>query len=249
MENVEQSVSDVQSDASSVSADSSPSAGSESQAASPSAEPKQEQYVPYDRFKELVEQKNQFSKRFEDSEKAVRDLQARLETMSKASTPQEKRIHEILAARGVEPEFVKWVEQQEASSKELAELKEFREQSLKQSYLDNARNVVNRLQSELKVDPKMHDLYISSLRNGMSMQEIESAYKQQHDTVSKYMDLQKRAHLAEYSQSKKNDSAVPPPSKGQSSKPAKADSPKNPEDARKQFVKEMAAAMKSSREV
>ena len=71
----EQPVTDVEVDSSATTE----SASTEQTAAAPSEAPKQEQYVPYERFKELVEQKNEFSKRFEATDKELKEFRSRFE--------------------------------------------------------------------------------------------------------------------------------------------------------------------------
>jgi hypothetical protein len=245
MEEVEQS---GQSD---VSAESSPATESKETGEASASQTKEQQYVPYDRFKELVEQKNQFSKRFEDTDRALKELQAKLEANR---TPAEKKEAEFIKwskDKGLEPEFLKWAQEQEATRQELNELKQWREQYTAQSYLNAARSQVEALKNELKVDPVLHNAYLAQIPHGTPLDQIAEKYKAQHEVMGKFLEAQKRAALSEYTSAKKTDSKVPGSQKGQTPKAStnKSGFSKDPEEARLQLRKHMVDAMRSGRDI
>jgi Zn-dependent M32 family carboxypeptidase len=240
-EELELSGTDVSSDDSSSSSErsSSPQQGSESasEAASESS-PKQEQYVPYDRFKELVEQKNQFAKQFEDTQKALSELRERLDRDSKpkeAQAPQADPKKMIERLRGIDPEFASY---QEHLLTQLEQARQFQQQLEQQNYITSATNLVSKLQGELKVDPVLHQSYLAQIPHGTPVQHIEKAYKELHSKMEKYLEGIKRSTTATYAEAKKSDSAVPKTAKGTAPKTApKLQFSNDREEAKSQIAK------------
>jgi hypothetical protein len=169
----------------------------------------------------------------------LKEFQTRFEDSSKPKAPsKEQQLVERL--KGIDPEFGSWAEKQEASAKELAELKEWRAQAQREQYITQATSKANTLQSELKVDPSLHNLYLNNIQFGATPEQIEAKYREMHASTMKYIESVQRTKLAEYSQAKKQDASVP----GASNKaPApktttkKMELSSDPEEARRQIVK------------
>lgn len=200
---------------------------------------KEPQYIPYERFKEINDAKNEFQKRLEEQDRRLKEFQTKFEESSRPKAPsKEQQLVERL--KGIDPEFGSWAEKQEASAKELAELKEWRAQAQKEQYIATATAKVSNLKSELKVDASLHSLYLNNIPMGATPEQIEQRYRDMHASTMKYIESEKRASLAEYSKAKKQDAAVP----GTTNKsPAPKTSLKkmelsnDPEEARRQIVK------------
>lgn len=207
---------------------------------------KEPQYVPYERFKEINEAKNEFQKRLEAQERQLRDFQSRFEQSSQSkAVSKEQALLERL--KGIDPEFGSWAEKQEAAAKELAELKEWRAQAQREQQINVAKSTVEKLQSELKVDASLHSLYLNNIQMG-SPEQIAARYKELHTNTMKYIDSVTRSGLAEYGQSKKQDASAPTPAKvaAVKSAPAKREYPSDPEELRSQIIKN---AIKGARSV
>lgn len=219
------------------------------EAAAPAQEaPKQEanpQFIPYERFKEINDTKNEFQRRFEEQEKKLQEFQSRLSESSKqqeAVKSKEQALVERL--KGIDPEFGSWAEQQEAARKELSELKAWRAQAEQQRIQTEARSTLDKLHSDHKVAPEARRMYDAMIANiatqnpHLGPKDLPSVYKTVHDEVSKFLEATKRATIAEYSSGKKQDSSVPSQAKGvapkAASKPQAFSS--DPEEARMQVV-------------
>lgn len=208
--------------------------------------PKQEQYVPYERFKEINERAKKFEGQFEEQQRLLKDLQDRFEKQNKpveASKVDTKKVLERL--KGIDPEFASY---QEHLMNELSNAKAFQEQLQQQTYIDNARTVVSKLQSELKVNPVLHQAYLAQIPGNTPLAEIEKAYRAHHQSMAKYLEDEKRAALSSYTQAKKTDAQLPLAQKGQAPKALnKTTYSKDPEEARAQLKSRITEQMRANR--
>lgn len=220
------------------------SGSSEGKSAAP-----QEKYVPYERFQEVIQLKNEFAKRLEDHEKRYQDLEARLsrpkeEPKPKAENPLLGRL------KTVDPEFGSWAEKMEASQAELQELRQWRVQADQERIRNEAQSELNRLHSEYKIPDDLKDHYgmyikqavsnIESTGRLLSVKDLKDVYKTVHENINKVFEAQKRATIANYTAAKKVDVA-PTVKKGTASKPANQAKPKfsnDREEAKAQIVKQ-----------
>jgi len=242
MTDLEQSVNDVSSESSPE--PESPSLasgqeGSQKQQSSPESKQDTTPFHEHPRFKELVQQKNDFAKRVETYEKELSDLRSRFDSKPKEAV-ESAEAKLISRLKGIDPEFGTWAEQQQKLQSELSELKQWKVQNEQQTYLNSARSVAERLQSELKVDPELHNMYLQQIPMGTPVDKISQMYKDINDKVSKLFEAKERAALSKYSDSKKVDAKVPVSAKGRAVNPSnKADKPaysKDPDEARAQIV-------------
>lgn len=206
---------------------------------SPETKPDNTPFHEHPRFKELIQQKNEFASRFSEQTKLIQDLQSKLEGLNKPKAEDSPEAKLINRLKGVDPEFGTWAEQQEALRKELSDLKEWKSSYEKQTYITSAKATVDRLQSELKVEADLHDMYLSRIPMGTPIDKVAEAYKAQHDKISKLFESRERAALSKYSTDKKVDSKVPTAAKGNATKSAtkKFEYSKDPEEARSQMIK------------
>lgn len=213
---------------------------------SPESKPKQEQYVPYERFKEINEKARKFEGQFEEQQRLLKDLQDRFEKQNKPAEPNRvdpKKVLERL--KGIDPEFASY---QEYLQTELSNARAFQEQLQQQTYIDNAKSLVGKLQSELKVNPVLHSAYLAQIPGNTPLAKIEEAYKSLHQSMNKYWEDEKRAAISEYTKVKKADANLPLSQKGQAPKALnKTEYSKDPEEARAQLKSRMAEHMRANR--
>lgn len=240
------------------SGESSPSPESQS---SQSAEPKQEQqtkelpFHEHPRFKELINQRNEFSQRLQEYEKRFKDMDSKLEQSApKAQTPEGRLLERL---KGIDPEFGSWAEQQHNAraqlEKDLAEQKQWRQAQEQQSQQGRIQSSLEKLHSEHKVPEAMRDVYEAQLERAakanpnLSLSDLPKVYKEIHDRHSQYIESIKRDTLASYSQGKTKDSSIPAPAKGTSPKPGtpKFEYSKDPQEARAQVVKNALKGLKN----
>lgn len=248
----EQIASDVSSEPSSEVPSEQSSQGNEQEA---QTAPK-EQSVPYDRFQELVQQKNEFAKRLEAQEREFREFRDQQKKAFEASKPVEKSKEQALIERlkGVDPEFGEWAEQQQKAAAKAQALEQYYLQETQNRRVMEAQNTVQRLHSEYKVTPEAQAIYSNLLVNQVQALEkqgrtvnpsdLPGLYKSVHDTVSKFLDTQKNAAVKSYVVDKKKDS-IPAPQKGPAPKAAaKKDSfSRDPEERTAQIVQKAFARL------
>lgn len=214
---------------------------------SASAKPKEdkEQYVPYTRFKEILDQRNternEYNNRFTEGEKIIKELRAELEGLKK---PKEADPSLELRDRlkKIDPVFAGEFSKAMDSLKELEALKSWKAQMEHQNYMQSAISAAERLKTELKVDPELHNIYLSLIPRGTPVEKVSELYKAQHDKMSKFLEARERAALSKYTTAKKVDSKVPAQTQGSASKPNPAATkkvalPKDPEQSRAFKVK------------
>ncbi len=256
---LEQSVNDVTSESSSA-----PESTNSEPVAVETAAPKveQEKYVPYDRFKELVEQKNEFSKKFEDTEKRLKEFQSRFEQQDKTSKGPSKEEQLIARLKGIDPEFAELIESQvskaskfEALEKRLNEYDQKEVTRSQEAVRAQATSTLEKLKADNKVDGDLHDMFVARIiqmgQNDpkLGVNDIPRIYKEQVDKLSKYVDGIKRTSLSQYTDSKKADSKITSTTK--SAKPpisTNSNKPKNLAEARSQMRNDVVAALKASRQ-
>lgn len=196
----------------------------------------QQPFHEHPRFKELVEQKNQFAKQAEEFKKQLQDMQSKFD---KPKTPVEESKF-VAALRQVDPEFAKWAETQEASRKELEEMRAWKAHTEQANYLTSARSTAEKLQSELKVSPELHQMYLTQIPMGTPLDKVGEMYKAINDRVAKVLEARDRDLLSKYTQGKKGDSKLPSSPRSQPVKAGRSEAkpayPKNREDALAQIV-------------
>lgn len=203
-----------------------------------------EKYVPYDRFNEVIQQKNEHAKAVEDYKRQVSDLQAKFQEFSRPKeAPKANPLIERL--KGIDPEFGKWAEAQEQKASELEELRAWRSQSEQQRLATEISSSVEKLHSEYKVPAEAKEIYQHLLRakataieatgRKLGIQDLPNLYKSVHEDLGKL----NRTNLTNYTQAKKPDAALPTTKKGDAPKvaPAKLQFSKNKDEARSQVVK------------
>jgi seryl-tRNA synthetase len=249
MEDLEQSTQDVSAESSSapVESESSPKQVEGQDASSPSKS--EVPFHEHPRFKELIQQRNEFSQRLQEYEKRFQEINGRIEqSQPKAPTPEAKLLERL---KGIDPEFGSWAEQQHKAKAELeqklAQFEQWKTQSEQHNYLSAATSAADRVKAELKVDPTLHNMYLKQIPMGTPVEQIPQMYKQMHESVNKLIENAKREALTSYSKEKTKDSSIPAPSKGASPKPGgpKFEYSKDPAEARAQVVKNALKSLKN----
>lgn len=195
------------------------------------------------RFKELIEQKNQFADRLKDYDTRFKEMQEKLSVYEKQSAPKSKEQQLIERLKGIDPEFGTWAEQQEALRNQLNEFNQWKQQMERTNAQKEAASTLESLHAEYKVPKESREMYMALIQQAASSnpnltpKDLPTVYKQVHGYVSNFLDSYKRSTLAEYTAGKKSDSKVPAASRGTAPKPqGKVEYSKDPEAARAQIV-------------
>lgn len=212
------------------------------------------------RFKELIEQKNQFSQRVQTYEKQLAEMQKRFEEMNKPKQedPEAKQTQELMERlKGIDPTFAKGYQKALEAAKQVEQLSQWKQQYETQQFQQAAVSTVNSLHEANKLSPEIRDLYnaqlIAAERNGQirSVDDVKAVYKQVHESMSKMFEARDRQLRESYVADKKKDASAPTAqSKG---KPVNPNAPKqyskDPGEARQQMVAEILAETRASKNV
>jgi len=267
---------EVESTESGVSEGSSPEApGSSSDGGVAQAAPKQEQEIDWSkafehpRFKDLVGQKNDALKQYQDMESRYKTLEQQLNSIKDAQPKAPTETDALLAdLKKVDPRLANVIEQQLKSAKMAesvqARLEQFEKQSqesARQNTLNTAVGKINSLHETNKMSDFGKQFINSQLdiayRNGKldasDLKAVESAYSECSKVIKTYEDSLKRDVTKSYVQDKAKDASVPASvPKGTQAKPAQKSLqvPKDKESLRaavvKSFMKEQAASKEAT---
>lgn len=208
-----------------------------------------EKYVPYERFQEVIQLKNEFAKKEESLARELKELRDQINRRPEPTEAQVKKENALIGRlKGIDPEFGTWAEQQETLKGQLDELKQWKAEAEQERLRSQADNTFEKLHTEHKVPKEIQEFYKASViqevqkieRSGkaLSMSDLPRVYKSVHDNFTKFFELQKRANIANYASEKKADATVPAAKKGVAAKPttAKPSYSRDPEEAKAQIV-------------
>lgn len=214
------------------------------------------QYVPYSRFKELVEERNTSTQQLRAYEQQLQSMQHKMqqwESSQKASQQVENPL--LSRLKGIDPEFGGAFEKVFTQAQMVEQLQQrladYESQSVRQRGVD----MVNSLHNENKVPKDIQDFYNAQIemqiRNSPNarLEDIPNIYKMVHSSFSKYVDSIKRSDKEAYVNDKKADSALPNMPKGKAATPNKGGFKysSDPEEARKQMVENAMRQLKGAR--
>lgn len=233
----------------------SPEPQSDTQPEPQNAAPKAQE-VPFHehpRWKEVMEERNAEKQRAQALEQQLQQMQRQIqESHSKKQAPQDPMYERL---KGIDPEFadyLKDVREQAALAKQLQEeLGGMRHEQ----FVSSATQKFHDLNKANNVSPELGKLYYNSLdlavREGKikSVSDFERAYEELHGSTKKFLEAHERAALEKYTASKKQDASKPTgQAKARTPAAGKIEFSKDPAEAKAQMVKQMAAALRGSRE-
>lgn len=222
-----------------------PSSPTESSVPETSQSKPTEKYVPYERFQEIIQQKNEYDRRLQEQEARYKALEERM------NKPKVEPTEDKLLARlkGIDPEFAERFEKLNGSLGELETLKQWKAQAEAERTRSQAESELSRLHSEFKVPKDEQDYFkdllqlkvqrIEASGRMLSIKDLEPIYKELHESENKRFESRKRATIANYTASKKTDS-TPALSKGVAPKqaPTKVKYSSDREEAKAQIIKQ-----------
>lgn len=167
------------------------------------------------RFKELVEQKNNYAKELQAYQQRQADLERRMAELSKPKPEAPKEDALISRLMGIDEEFggrFKTLAEQAAMASKLQERLDQMEQ---QQFVSQAVSTIKNLHTEMKVSPDAQARYDRELdwayKSGQirSIDDVQKVYKQVHEAETKYLDAVRRAERESYLTTKKADAKAP----------------------------------------
>jgi DNA repair exonuclease SbcCD ATPase subunit len=270
MENTELSAVETQSD---VTEESSSSEFTESnsggaQAGAPSQQASEIDWskaFEHPRFKELVEQKNQYQTESKSLRDTVSELQRQLKDLSQPKTQSQAEKDELIEdIRKVDPRFAERLERLnkgyssiEQLQAKLQDLETKQSESVRERTVQEARSKINQLHESNKVSPELKS-FINNEMDRLAitgqlkeLSQVDATYKAVHEQFSKFVDGIKRAERESYVQAKKPDSKIPVSQpKGEPAKaaPKKTAYPKDREAALAQIANDFVKSQARMRE-
>ena len=259
MEDLEQSVPDAGSEASSPSAESnSTPTEQQAEASTPKVEAapvaKEPPFHEHPRFKEIITKNNEYSNRLREYEKKFQDLTTKFEKSATPASPESKLLERL---KGIDPEFGQFMEQQYATRTQLQEqlqqMEQWKSQQEAASQRTQVTSALEKLHADNKVPNELRKMYEAQLEQvarsnpNLGIQDLPGMYTAVHSDISKYIETVRREALSSYSKDKTASASVPSLPKGQSPKSgqSKTQYSKDPAEARAQIVKN---TLKSLRE-
>jgi hypothetical protein len=244
--------------------------GSEPNNGAVQAAPEQKQDTPFHehpRFKELVEQKNESLKRYQEMESRYKALEGQLNSFKDSQPKPQTETDALLAdLRKVDPRLANVIEQQlkasETAKSVQERLEQFEKQSQEQARQQTIATAVGKINS-LHEANKMSDFgkqfinnqldlaYRSGQLNASDLKSVESAYSEAAKAIKAYEDSLKRDVTKSYVQGKTKDAAVPASvPKGAQAKPAAKPIPtfKSKDELRAAVVREYAKEAAASKQ-
>jgi len=214
-----------------------------------------EKYVPYERFQEIIQQKNEFVKRLEEHEARYKALEERFNKPK--AEPQEDKL--LARLKGIDPEFAERFEKLNGSLAELEALKQWKAQADQERIRNEAQSELNRLHSEYKVPKDEQDYFkdlvqlrvqrLEASGKPLTVKDLASVYKDVYETQNRMYEVRKRATIANYAAEKKS-TATPALKKGDAPKaaPKKVAFSKDKEEAKAQIVKQYMEQVRAAKQ-
>lgn len=177
------------------------------------------------RFKELVEQKNDAQKRYQDMESRYKAIEQQVSSLrdSQSKNPTETDLL-LEDLKKVDPRLANLLQNQirsaqttESVQKRLEEFERSSQESARQQVISSAVSKINSLHESNKmsdfgkqfINAQMDIAYRNGTLNASDSKSIETAYGESSKAIKAYEDSLKRATTESYVQDKKKDSQVP----------------------------------------
>lgn len=164
------------------------------------------------RWKEVMQQNNQYKTQLSQYEKHLQEMQARLqqlETGSKQAVKPENELFDRL--KKIDPAFGSKFEEVAMTAQEIRELKEWKAQAEAERIRGQYESGLDKLCNEHNVTPSWKKLYDSELRNiamsnpNLSLQDLPKVFKEVHDRF----EALRREERGKYVADKSKDAKTP----------------------------------------
>lgn len=208
------------------------------------------------RFKELIEQKNQYAAQMQQYERALQQMQAKLGEFETAKQP--KKADPLLdRLKGIDPEFGSKFEELTKAQEEIKQFKEWKAQQETERVKEQYNSGLDKLLAESKVSADQRELYDAMIRTAatndprIGLQDLPAVFKSVHEKVSGFIKSQERAAKASYVVDKAKDSKVPTaqPKGKVPGQPTKAKLPMDREEALAQIARNAVRSLKADSDI
>lgn len=240
-----------------------PSEQAEPVASSEPAPKPAEDNVPFHmhpRFQEVISQKNELAEQNKAFARQMQEMQQQLQRMQQPApqAPQKDALLERL--KGIDPEFAERfskVNEVDDVKKELAELREFRQQIAARETQQQVMSMQDKFYSENNIPKERQAIYQALIQqeaakdSNLKINDLPKVMKNVHDTLSKMFSTVERDTTKKFVEAKKTSAAKPSSQpKGSPVKPgSKEQGPMDRATARNETVKQIMAELKAGRDI
>lgn len=168
----------------------------------------------HERFKELMDQRNEERKARSQLENQLKDLQRQFQASQRPPQAEDPMVKKL---KDIDPEFGKDYEALKGSLKEIEQLKAWKAEADKAAVRAQYQSTVSKLHTDNKVSAELQRRYEAELEATiranpqMTMEDLPQAYKAIHDDYSKIFSAREKAAIDKYLASKAKDTGVAPP--------------------------------------
>jgi hypothetical protein len=225
-------------------------------------EEKQIPFHEHPRFKEVIEQKNQFKQQLEQAQRQQEELQRMVEEMRRSQEANKPKPQDALMERlkGIDPEFADRfgkLNEVDTLKQELQAFNEWKSEMAAERVRMEARSTMDKLFTENNVSKELRGIYedrITAAANRnprLGVQDLPNVFKGIHEEMSKLLEATKRETTKNYVADKKQ--AAAKPSAQPKGKPApsvqKQQFSKDPQQARADLVKQILEQSRAEKDI
>lgn len=229
------------------------------------AAPQDEKQMPFHehpRFKEVIEQKNQFKQQVEQYARQMQDMQRSLEEMRRSQEASRPKPQDALMERlkGIDPDFAERfgkVNEVDTIKQELQEFKEWRTEQAQQAQRIEARGNLERLYTDNNVPKELRGIYEDRIvaagnRNPeLTSKDLSKVFNNIHEEMSKLLEMTKRETTKSYVANKQQAAAKPSAQPKGKAAPSvnKQQFSKDPHQARADLVKQILEESRAEKDI
>lgn len=207
------------------------------------------------RWKELIEQRNQFQGELQKMQSRLADYETRAKEASqpKELTSEQKMLERL---KTIDPEFAKYNESVLSKLSKVEQLEQQWQADKQAAERQTVQNQLANLHEQNKVPAEYRDMYRDLIKaraaeTGAKTSDLPGLFKSVHDSFSKILDTVKRSERQSYVAGKKQDSGIPSsqprPTSPARATPAAKEFSKDPDAARNEVVSRTMQALRAGR--
>lgn len=233
-----------------------------SKEAAAAQEEKQMPFHEHPRFKEVIEQKNQFKQQVELAERRIQDMERRFAEMTKQQEAARPKPQDALMERlkGIDPDFAERfgkLSEVDTMKQDLQEFKQWKEEQAHQAVRMEARNTMERLFTDNNVSKELRGIYedrisaAASRNPNLGVNDLPNVFKGIHEEMSKLLETTKRETTKNYVANKQQAAAKPSTQpKGKAAQAVnKQQFSKDPQQARAELVKQILEQSRAEKDI
>lgn len=187
----------------------------DSQKATPEQAEQQQKFVPYERFQELVHDRQERDTKLKAYEERIAQMEKFQSEMSRINQPAKEVNPFVAKLREIDPKYAEYIESLEGRTSKVEnlerELQAMRNESLRNQY----NSMVDNLHESNKVPealrPFIKETLDAKALSGqiVTLKDVNEAYKSEFDKYAKLLETTKRETTKSYAADKSKDSNTP----------------------------------------